>query len=169
MDAHPKGMLWARILTAPMAARGWRKSTLKRAACARFQSDYRRSAVRKNYSFAGQPVCAIAASSEDAADDVIRALNAQWDAQPANATIEKTLRNVSNGIATDGVLGEERKNEKGDVTAALAAAPARVEGRYRVPTQHHVCLEPHGHTIAPNQGDKKLMVWATTQGVQGVH
>jgi xanthine dehydrogenase molybdopterin-binding subunit B len=141
MDAHPKGMLWARILHAPYGRARLEEIDIEAARrVPGFKAITGDQQAGKVYSFAGQPVCAIAATSEEAADDIIRALGAQWEAQPASTTLEKTLRDVSNGIAQNNVLGDERKNEKGDVAAALTSGPARVEGRYRVPTQHQFAL-----------------------------
>ncbi len=171
-DVKPPGKLWARILRAPYGRARLESLDVEAARrIAGFKAITGETQAGKTYSFAGQPVCAIAATSEEAADDALHALAAKWEALPAAATLEGALRDVQRGTAPADLLGEPRKGERGDVNAGFSNAAARVEGRYQVPTQHHVCLETHGQMVVPGRGadDRKLTVWASTQGVQGVH
>ncbi len=170
MDVRPPGMLWGKILRAPYGRSRLSKIDVAAArAIPGFKAITGNAEAGRTFNYAGQPVCAIAADSEEAAEDVLYALNAQWEALPANTVLDNTLRDVENGVVNKDVLGEGREQKQGDSAAAINSAAAKMEGRYAVPTQHHVCLEPHGQTIAPNHMDKKLVVWATTQAVSGVH
>lgn len=169
MDARPPGMLWAKVLRAPYGRARLESIDLEAARrIPGFKAITEGATTGRTFNFAGQPVCAVAAESEEAADDCLHALAAKWEALPAATTLQGTLKDVANGGAKD-VMGEARETKKGDSAAALTGASVKAEGRYSVPTQHHVCLEPHGNTVAPNYGDKKLTVWATTQAVSGVH
>ncbi|MDQ3812436.1 MAG: xanthine dehydrogenase family protein molybdopterin-binding subunit [Armatimonadota bacterium] len=171
-DVHPPGMLWARILRAPYGRSRLKSIDVEAARKVEgFKAMAGEPQVGKEFSFAGQPVCAVAATSEEAADDVLHALDAQWEMLPALATLEGALRAVEDDAAPRNALNEVQKREKGDAEAALQNAAAKVEGRYRVSTVHHASLEPHGHTVAPGkEGDeKKLTAWSSTQAVQGVH
>jgi xanthine dehydrogenase YagR molybdenum-binding subunit len=171
-DVHPQGMLWTRVLRAPHG-----KARLKSIdaqavhAVPGFQAITGDTQAGKVYQYAGQPVCAVAAVSEEAADDALHALNAQWEALPAVASLEKAIQGIADGTVGKDVLGAPRKEETGNVEAALGTAPIKISGRYQVPTQHHTCLEPHGNVFAPGRAadDKKLTVWNSTQAVQGTH
>lgn len=168
-DVQPPGMLWGRVLRAPYGRARLKAIDVDAAKkVAGFKAITGDARVGREFSFAGQPVCAVAATSEDAADDAIAALGAQWEMLPAVATLENALRDASDN---NKVLGEPQNRQQGDVEAALNGAAAKVTGRYQTPTVHHVCLETHGNTVAPGQGadSGKLTVWATTQAVQGVH
>ncbi|MBV9866344.1 MAG: xanthine dehydrogenase family protein molybdopterin-binding subunit [Abitibacteriaceae bacterium] len=172
LDVRPPGMLWAKMLRAPYGkARLKSIDTDAASKIEGFKAITGDPKAGREFSFAGEPVCAVAATSEEAADDALHALNAQWEALPAVTTLEKALSDVKNGDAGKNILGDPQKRETGNADAALQGAGTKVEGRYQTSTVHHVCLEPHGQTIAPGTGadSKKLTVWATTQGIQGIH
>src|SRR6185312_7283222 len=55
----------------------------------------------------------------------------------------------------------------GDFDAAFASAPVRVDATYMTPTENHNPMEPHG-TVAVWQGDERVTVYDSTQGIFGV-
>nr|MDQ2731501.1 molybdopterin-dependent oxidoreductase [Armatimonadota bacterium] len=171
-DVHPPGMLWAKILRAPYGRARLKAIDLDAVKKVEgFKAITGDTGTGRTYNFAGEAVCAVAATSEEAADDAIYALAAQWEALPANGTLEGALQGIKDGSAPADIMGDPNKNATGNVDAALAAGTVKVGGRYSVSTVHHVCLETHGHTVVPGRGpdDKKLTVWTTTQGIQGIH
>lgn len=171
-DVHPPGMLWAKILRAPYGRARLKAIDLDAVKKVEgFKAITGDTGTGRIFNFAGEAVCAVAATSEEAADDAIYALAAQWEALPANGTLEGALQEIKDGSAPADIMGDPNKNATGDVDAAFAANAIKTGGRYGVSTVHHVCLETHGHTVVPGKGpnDKKLTVWTTTQGIQGIH
>jgi len=80
--------------------------------------------------------------------------------------------------AIDGHVGEGYKpkslgprgdadSNRGDVDAALAGAPVKIEATYTTPVQNHNPMEPHA-TIAVWQGSDALTLYDASQGIFGV-
>ncbi len=118
--------------------------------------------------FAGDEVAAVAATSLEAARDAVRALNVDYEVLAHVVGIDEAQRPEAPSIhGTPGNRTTDPKvEERGDVAAALAAAPIRIEHTYRTPTAVHNALETHG-AVAWWQPDR-LTIWASTQGVTQV-
>ena len=122
----------------------------------------------KRASWLGQPVAAVAADTPERADDALRALNPRWTPEKWAVTREQALAEGAPTVSKRGNKGKENTNGKPDETeAALQSSDFVVEATYRVPVQHHVCLEPHGVTV-DYRGGEEARVYASTQGVFGI-
>ena len=116
--------------------------------------------IGKEAMYAGQILAAVAAETEEIAQDAARRVKISYgplaphviDGDLARATAMEPNTNV-----------RAAKKAMGDVDAAMAKAHVTVEGEYGAEMITHCCLEPHGQ-VAEMQGDE-MHIWASTQGV----
>ena len=76
------------------------------------------------------------------------------------------VANLDHATTPDGISGSEKKpadTAEGEASAALHAAPVRLEQVYQTPTENHNPMEPHA-TIA-SWDDDRLTLFDSTQGV----
>lgn len=122
--------------------------------------------------YIGEPVACVAATTELAAREAVRAIVVQYAPLDAVMTIE-------DAISADKPLihPEARKpsnvlrrvfQSHGDVDAGFEAADAVLEETYEYPGSTHVPLEPHAALAAPNP-DGGLQIWSSTQNPHYVH
>ncbi|MEZ5411609.1 MAG: xanthine dehydrogenase family protein molybdopterin-binding subunit [Acidimicrobiales bacterium] len=118
--------------------------------------------------FAGDEVAAVAATSLEAARDAVRALHVDYEVLPHVVGIDGAQGPEAPSIhgTPANRTADPKVEERGDVAAALAAAPVVIEHTYRTPTAVHNALETHG-SAAWWQPDR-LTIWASTQGVTQV-
>jgi CO/xanthine dehydrogenase Mo-binding subunit len=143
--------------------------------------------AREKVYYIGQPIAAVAATSEAAAADgasrvvvdygELPSVNDPFDAMKEGAP--KVLDERSEGFDDVSIHGggdtetepEVKPNNvssvarqsRGDVAAGLAAADVVVEGRYVMPGAHQGFLEPHVTVAAPEPGGV-IAIWSPTQG-----
>jgi len=118
--------------------------------------------------FLGQPVAAVCAETPEQAEDGLRAVEVEYEELGWSVTPEQARREDAEPIGRRGnALQNEEHGDPAEVEAALAASDAVVEATYRVPVQHHVCLETHGLVVDYRGGDHAT-VYASTQTVHGV-
>jgi xanthine dehydrogenase YagR molybdenum-binding subunit len=177
-DIRLPGMLYARMITAPHPHA--RIASLDTTAAAaypgvravhvldRFDKD---PVVR----YAGQPVAAVAAISQAAADDAARLVRISWEPLPFVADIEAARAanaplvfppNPDDKVPRTGnVRGPVKRGPqgkpKGDAEKALSEAPLVVDHTFRTQVQTHCTLETHG-VVADWQPDSAL-VYTSTQ------
>jgi CO/xanthine dehydrogenase Mo-binding subunit len=114
--------------------------------------------------FVGDEVAAVAADSEEIADDALRLIDVEYEPLPFVASLEDALRPDSPKVRESGNLVEEPKvYERGDPEAGLRQADVVVDEVYATQVALHNCLEPHGCT-ATWEGDR-LTLWDSTQSV----
>ncbi|KAJ2783497.1 hypothetical protein GGI15_002555 [Coemansia interrupta] len=106
--------------------------------------------------YAGQPVALVVAASRRAAQDAAQAVHVTYEALPAVLT-------VRDAVAQGALFGEERALRRGDVDAALAAAPHVLAGESYCGAQEHFYLEPMGALAVPRGEADELDVYASTQ------
>jgi nicotinate dehydrogenase subunit B len=101
----------------------------------------------------------VVAGSRAGARRAVQAIDAVWDAkpQPGRAGLADYLR--SHPVDGEG-FGAKREHEEGDVDAALAAGPVRLDAHYTTAYIAHVPLEPRS-AVADWQ-DGQLTVWTGT-------
>lgn len=120
--------------------------------------------------YAGQPLAAVCADSEEIARAALRAIRIELVEEPHAATMERALApdapSVKGGAGGNLKRHSPRVAARGDVTAGLAAADVVVEREYRTPVALHSAMEPHG-AVAEWNGDD-LTVWESTQGIFAV-
>lgn len=121
----------------------------------------------KEVTYAGEPILALAADTEEHAYDALRKLKPKFKVLGHCVTEEASAAEGAPTISgTDKNVLKGRAAKKGDVEKAFAAAAAVAEGTYSLPCISHMCLEAHG-LVAEWSGDK-LTVWCSTQATQVV-
>ncbi|MGH7568764.1 MAG: xanthine dehydrogenase family protein molybdopterin-binding subunit [Gemmatimonadales bacterium] len=109
----------------------------------------------------GQPLAAVAADTEAEARDAVRLARVRYAAGrfrvdlPAGESIRTGHLHVT--------APETRKEERGGVEAALAAAEVAVTATYRVPVALHQALETHGSVV--HWEGERITVYDSTQGI----
>lgn len=115
--------------------------------------------------FAGEEIAALAADTEQQAEDAIRAITVQWEVLPVLATVEQAMRPEAPKVFEPANTRTGSAQEDGDLTAGFAAAAHTVEGVYSTQVQTHASLETHG-CVCEWDGDR-LTAWVSTQAVHG--
>ena len=136
--------------------------------------------------YAGQPIAAVAATSQNIAEDAVKLIQVKYD--PMSFVVERAdarqpdaplvFPGPADAAATAGggggpknvpqtgnVHGPQRKT-KGDVEAGLKEADVVVEGEYFTQIQTHSALETHG--VVADWKPDELTVYASTQGTASV-
>ena len=118
--------------------------------------------------FAGQPVAAVAADDEDAAEDALRAVAVEYEPLPAVVTIDEAIADGAPQLhdSAPGNVCFSDRLEKGDVAAGFAEADTVVEDTFTFPMVYHYAMEPHV-AIAKVDADG-LTVWSSTAHPFGV-
>ncbi len=115
--------------------------------------------------FVGDPVAAVAAESEDLANEACRRIAVTYELLPALTDPEQALARSDVKIHEDNKHGNITKRVQlafGDVDGALAAAELVIEGHYRFHGSTHAPIEPHC-AIGAVDGKGVLTVWSATQ------
>jgi xanthine dehydrogenase large subunit len=94
----------------------------------------------------GQPIFVVAATSHLAARKAVRLARIEYRELPALLTIDAAL--AANSRYEEG----PRIYGRGDVAAAIAAAPVKVEGRFEIGGQEHFYLEGQAALALPQEG-----------------
>jgi len=171
-DITRPGMLHARILRCPHAHA--RVTRIDTAAAERIPG-YRTHFViaqpgnpTAELFFAGAEVLAVAADTEEHAEDVLRAIRVEYEVLPFQVKEADALRNAVRTIAGAGASnvqpGGQFATQNFDAQA-FQGAVATVEKTYAVPVICHQCLESHGLVAEWDAALEKLTVWASTQAV----
>ena len=115
--------------------------------------------------YAGQPVAAVCADTQEIADRAAAAVIVRVDPQPHAVTIEQSLAPGAPLVRPRGNTSKNspRVTRRGDVDAALKAADVVVRREYRTPCALHTAMEPHG-AVAEWTADR-VTVWESTQGI----
>jgi xanthine dehydrogenase YagR molybdenum-binding subunit len=178
-DIRRPGMLYAVILRAPIA----RGTLLRldfapalalpgvRAAIARADvpQDLKVGGVplfTTDVAYAGQPVGALCADSEEIARRAALAVVAEYEPLPHAATLDlATARGAPNvrGSGSNRSRNSPVVVARGHVARGLAEAAVVVTREYRTPVALHSALEPHGAVAEWHGG--RLTVWEATQGI----
>ena len=94
----------------------------------------------------GQPIFVVAATSHLAARKAVRLARIQYRELPALLTIDEAL--AANSRYEEG----PRIYGRGDTSAAIAAAPLTIEGRFEIGGQEHFYLEGQAALALPQEG-----------------
>jgi xanthine dehydrogenase YagR molybdenum-binding subunit len=167
-DIIRPGMLYGRILGSPHARARVKAIDLtaaqqvpgvKAAIAVKDPADPAKSLV--NYQ--GEEVAAIAATTEEIAEDAVRLIKVDFEVLQPLATIEQARSPSAPQAFPRGNVSNPNVRTEGDAEAALKTATHIVEGLYSTQVQTHTALETHGG-IAEWDGDK-LTMYVSTQGV----
>jgi CO/xanthine dehydrogenase Mo-binding subunit len=166
-DVRLPGQLYARVLRSPLPhARITRIDTSRAEALggvhavlcsanARDISWYETSRLfDSTVRFAGDEVAAVAAQSEEIAEDALRLIEVDFEALPFASGLD------------DGARGEAQVKQRGDLERGLREADVVVERTYATQAALHNAMEPHGCTAAW-EGDT-LVLHESTQGIFAV-
>ena len=113
--------------------------------------------------YAGEEVAALAATTEQQAEDAIRLIKVEWDVLPHLATVQQAMRAEAPKVFEAGNTRIGATEEAGNIDEGFRRAPHVVGGVYSTQVQSHVCLETHGCVCEWN-GDR-LSAWVSTQAV----
>jgi xanthine dehydrogenase YagR molybdenum-binding subunit len=114
--------------------------------------------------FVGDEVAAVAADSEEIADDALRLIEVEYEPLPFAVDLEAALRPDAPRLRPSGNLADEPKvYQRGDPEAGFRAADILIDEVYTTQTALHNCMEPHGCT-AQWEGDE-LTLWESTQSI----
>jgi CO/xanthine dehydrogenase Mo-binding subunit len=128
---------------------------------AKDQTTLARGVVR----YAGEEVAAVAAASDDAAQEAIEAIRVDYEAERPVLDPRQAVERGCPRIHEDRPnLAREVAFSRGDVQAGFAAADVIYEATYELPYQYHGYTEPMG-TLASPDSSGRLTLWAPTQSV----
>ena len=145
--------------------------------------------ARDRVFYAGQPVVAVVAESEAAAEDGAALVDIEYDETPAVVEPSLAMRpDAAQVLAEDEAASEEDASihgasaaadeapedrprnvsgvahlTRGDTEAALKAADVVVTATYEIAGAHHSFMEPHVAVVRP-EPDGGLTIWSSTQG-----
>lgn len=200
-DIHPKGMVYGKIVGSSVA-HGYIKSidtseaeklpgvvkiiTGKDAPENRTDGYIkdRHIICKHKVRYIGDPVAAVAAATQEIAEEAARLIKVEYEELPAIFDYEKSfekdcpvtihedlfdyVREPLPGL--DYRFAEGRKNviihrkvRHGNAEEAFKDADFIYEGEYRLPRAHHCTMEPHSACAKP-EPDGGLTVWASEQG-----
>src|SRR5579859_3232151 len=108
--------------------------------------------------WAGTEIAAVAATSEEVANDAVRKIKVKYEVMPHLVREE----DLSKAGPRAKAAGEQIT---GDPDQGFKDADVVMEGNYGIPVLTHCCLEPHGQA-AQWSGDS-ISYWPSTQNVSG--
>ncbi len=160
-DQNPASLLVAKMLTSPYAHA--KITALDTSAAERMpgvRAVYVFNGVGKEVNWEGHEIVAVAADTEELAEDAVRRIRVEYQQLPYFVDDADLAQAAKDGRARQ--LGAETS---GDPSTGFQQAEVTSEGDYGIPVITHCCLESHG-SVAQWQGDK-LNVWISTQNVSG--
>lgn len=114
--------------------------------------------------FVGDEVAAVAAESEDIADDALRLIEATYEQLPFVTELEAAMKTAAPRVWPEGNLeGEPKVYDRGDAEAGLLGADVVVDRVFETSAALHNSLEPHGCTAWWEHDS--LTLWSSTQSV----
>jgi xanthine dehydrogenase YagR molybdenum-binding subunit len=117
--------------------------------------------------FVGDEVAAVAAESEEIADDALRVIDVTYEPLPFVTDFEAAMAPSAPGVRERGnIVGETKVYDRGDADAGLREADIVIDQTYRTASAVHNSLEPHGCTAWWN--GEELTLWDSTQSVFSV-
>jgi xanthine dehydrogenase YagR molybdenum-binding subunit len=119
----------------------------------------------KKAMYQGDEIAALAAATEQQANDALRLIAVQYEVLPHLALESLAMRDGAPAVFDGGNVKVNDVEQTGDIDAGFAAAAHVVEASYATQVQTHVCLETKG-TVCEWDGDK-LTAWVSTQAVHG--
>lgn len=169
-DIIRPGMLHARLLSSPhphAAIRSVDLSAARKVPGVKAALALKDPATPNNKVwYQGEEIAAVAAATEEAAEDAVRAIAVEYEILPVLATPEQAMSPNAPRVFEKGNTSEVRLSQDpkdGDIEAALKSAAHVVEGLYTTQVQTHTSLETHG-SVCEWDGDK-LTAWVSTQAV----
>ncbi len=114
----------------------------------------------------GEAVAAVAATTEEIADEAIRLIEVEYEALPAAITLDDAMAAGAPVIHDNGLEGNrvvpDMLFKRGDVEKGFAEADIIIEGNYAVGRPQPAYMEPNV-CVAQWDGSDKLTLWTSTQ------
>ena len=121
--------------------------------------------------FFGEPIAAVAAETEDAADEAVALIRVDTEELPAVLTVAQALDPASPLVQDPSIrpnqpLAQTNRLQEwtfgwGNVDEAAARADLIVEHDYQFPMVTHFAIEPHGFMAAPDENG--VTIWSAMQ------
>jgi xanthine dehydrogenase YagR molybdenum-binding subunit len=160
-DMDPSNMCYAKLVTSPYAhAKVTAIDTSQAEKLPGVRAVHIFTAVGKEVQWEGQNVVAVAADTEELAEDAAHRVRVEYDQQPF------LVADTDAEHAGQGRFRQLSEQKTGDPAQGFQQAEVTSEGTYGVPVITHCCMESHG-AVAEWNGDK-LNVWISTQNVSGL-
>lgn len=161
LDVNLPGMLFAKMLTCPYAHA---KITALDTSAAEKMPGVKGvlviQGIGKEIQWGGDEIVQVVATTEDQAEDAVRAIKVEFQPLPFCVNEAEMDRAKAAGRAA-----QPSMNKVGDPDKAFQDADAVVhEGFYGIPVIVHCCLEPHGHVIQWT-GPQSMRSYSSSQGV----
>ncbi len=121
--------------------------------------------------FIGDPVAAVAATSEEAAFDAMNAIRVAYEPIEGIFSPAKALKNdveAMHDYGDDGNVHKRVSMQFGDVEASLEAADFVLDDHYFYEGNTHLPIEQHA-TLANPDADGRLTIWSSTQTPHYLH
>jgi xanthine dehydrogenase YagR molybdenum-binding subunit len=171
-DVELPGMLYAKVLGSPHpharitridASKAMKLPGVKAVLTSAEEVRGGRSVLK----FVGDAVAAVAAVSEEIAEDALERIEVEYETLPFVVDTRTAMRPESPRVHSDRPnIRESGVRDGGDLMAGFEQAEVIVEGEYSTQVQIHTCFEAHG-SVAHWDGDE-LTIWDSTQAVHGV-
>src|SRR5262245_20837503 len=126
--------------------------------------------------YQGHAVAAVAATSQQVAEEAIRLIDVQYEQLPAVLDVREAMKEgapllhksvrtkeLGKELDTPSNVAEHFRHELGDLAKGWQQAEVVVEREVTTATVHQGYIEPHASTAVWNQ-DGNLTVWTSTQG-----
>ena len=176
-DVYLPGLLYARVLRSPLPHARVRRIDTSRAealpgvravlsgANAPEIRWYKDSYVFDHtVRFIGDEIAAVAAETEDIAEDALRLIEVEYEPLPFVIDLVAALQPDAPKLRASGnIAGEPKIYQRGDPEAGWRDADVTIDEVYTTQTALHNCLEPHGCTVTWD--GNRLMLWDSTQSV----
>lgn len=120
--------------------------------------------INKRMRFRGDIVAAVAAENEETADAAVKAIDVEYERQPAVFEMEEAMEPDAPLVheETDRNIAGTSSFEKGDVEEGFAEADTVIETEYRTSRQAHVTPETYTCVAAVQQRkSRQLDVWTS--------
>jgi len=109
--------------------------------------------------YANQPIAVVIAETLEAATEGVALLSPRYETLPARVGLDAGEAFVPPAVG----VGNPAQVQRGEVEAALAGSPSRIEATYETPSQYHNAMEPHA-IVAAWDGDA-LSIDTPSQGL----
>jgi len=163
-DTNRPGMLRAKLLTCPYAHAKIKSIDLSSAQnLPGVKATLVIQGPGSEIQWAGDEIAAVAAVSDDIAEDACRRIQVEYEQLPHLVREEDLDRAQAQGRTKAG--GEETTGDPGKAFQDPEAVISK--GYYGIPVITHCCLESHGN-VAEWPDAKTLKTWSSTQNVSGL-
>jgi xanthine dehydrogenase YagR molybdenum-binding subunit len=115
--------------------------------------------------YVDQPIAVVVADTLERAQHAAASIAIKADIAAVQADLSRSLDKAFDAEQM-GPNGSATSN-RGNIDAGIAAAAVHVDHEYQTQIQHHNAMEPHA-TVAVWQGDTKLTIYDSTQGIFNV-